>query len=169
MEPLSLAKWELIDLPWAIFWLKELLAWGTLEPVAAFLLSNGMELTRANAEKSALAYYSSTNEPASDKVLDPRRIRDWAMTTYPRDSKHFESVNETFAATTQDMSFQGYSGDQRVLPVFKNNRVEWFDVAGHHLANSVLSEASIIQTLDIPMQDFFWRPQENKVFHQRFV
>jgi hypothetical protein len=52
LEP-SLESWPLLRLPWIVLWLKELITWGTLEPVAAYLLSKNMETTRASAEEMA--------------------------------------------------------------------------------------------------------------------
>ncbi|KAF0247023.1 MAG: DEAD/DEAH box [Planctomycetota bacterium] len=77
---LSLEDWPKSGLPWGAFWIKDLLTWGTLEPVAAFLLARGGAVTRPDAEGKALLYYESLGEemPSRDK-LDPRTIRDWAL------------------------------------------------------------------------------------------
>ena len=45
-------------LPWIAFWLKEIITWGTLEPVAAFLLARGDAVDRPQAEREAAAYYA---------------------------------------------------------------------------------------------------------------
>ena len=52
----SLADWPHTGLPWIVFWLKELLQWGTLDPVAAYLLNRQYEVTRFEANKAAEDY-----------------------------------------------------------------------------------------------------------------
>ena len=82
IRPLEIGDWPLADLPWIAFWLKELLTWGTLEPVAAFLLARGYAKTRTDAEVMSQSYYSSrTTGIAANDLLDPRAIRDWAQQT----------------------------------------------------------------------------------------
>ncbi|MFL5661833.1 MAG: hypothetical protein ACJ8BW_10845 [Ktedonobacteraceae bacterium] len=61
LEP-SLENWPLLGLPWIALWLKELIIWGMLEPVAAYLLSKNMEITCADAEAAAESYYSEQPE-----------------------------------------------------------------------------------------------------------
>ena len=51
--PAALDQWAETQLPWVVFWLKELVTWGTLEPVAAFLLVRGRVRTRGEAETLA--------------------------------------------------------------------------------------------------------------------
>ncbi|WP_298914810.1 DEAD/DEAH box helicase [uncultured Nostoc sp.] len=51
LEPTSLENWPRIGLPWIVFWMKELIAWGTLDPVAAYLLARvDRVITRTQAE-----------------------------------------------------------------------------------------------------------------------
>jgi hypothetical protein len=58
----TLKEWrEITGLPWAAFWLRELLSWGTLEPVVAYLMgvSSGTTTvtTREEAEELVPDYY----------------------------------------------------------------------------------------------------------------
>ena len=39
IRALEIGDWPRSGLPWIAFWIKELITWGTLEPVAAFLLA----------------------------------------------------------------------------------------------------------------------------------
>ncbi|MBN2575241.1 MAG: DEAD/DEAH box helicase [Deltaproteobacteria bacterium] len=78
VRALDIGDWPRSGLPWIAFWMKELLTWGTLDPVAAFLLARGGSVSRPRAEADAQAYYDSTSQGiAPNDVLDPRRIRDW--------------------------------------------------------------------------------------------
>jgi len=75
----SLDNWYLTDLPWVVFWLKELITWGTLEPVAAFLLARDKSvITRRQAEDRAKDYYrDQLSYMSADDLLDPSKIRKW--------------------------------------------------------------------------------------------
>lgn len=52
---LEIDDWPRSGMPWTAFWLKELLLWGTLEPMAAFLLARGDAIDRPSAEEAARA------------------------------------------------------------------------------------------------------------------
>ncbi len=93
IEPLNIDDWPKAGLPWIAFWLKELFTWGTLEPVAAFLLARGDARTRPEAERNARAYYASRVPGiGANELLDPRLIREWANENNPRD----DAQRETF-------------------------------------------------------------------------
>src|SRR5206468_2292964 len=81
LRPTSLDEWPETGLPWAVFWLKELITWGTLDPVAAFLLSQRVELLRINAEERARLYYEQTElaERSPDDRLRASSVRDWVL------------------------------------------------------------------------------------------
>ena len=78
VRAMEMDDWPRSGLPWAAFWLKEIIAWGTLEPVAAFLLARANAREREGAEREAYGYYQQL--PAGlepNEMLDPRRIRLW--------------------------------------------------------------------------------------------
>ena len=83
----QLDDWASTGMPWAVLWLKEMLTWGTVDPIAAFLLSrSGVEQTRAQAKQLAERYYSarlSTTAADPNSVLDPKMIRDWVESLGP--------------------------------------------------------------------------------------
>ncbi len=74
----DLSNWEATGLPWIAVWLKDLIEWGTLDPVAAYLLARGGALTRPNAESLASDYYTSDDALALHDPLDPNAVRRWA-------------------------------------------------------------------------------------------
>ena len=75
---LEIDDWPRSGLPWSAFWLKELLVWGTLEPVAAYLLARGDALDRSQAQREATDYYDQLPGDIDDnEKLNPRRVRDW--------------------------------------------------------------------------------------------
>jgi hypothetical protein len=135
LEP-SLENWPLTELPWIVLWLKELIVWGTLEPVAAYLLARGIEVTRAEAEKTASRYYDEfvTELPFNER-LNAAHIRDWAATISKR--KQSFSRNRPPSQMSVDLlrDFSGSKNTQwKVLPVEKDKNIYWFDPAGYPLA-----------------------------------
>lgn len=78
VRAMEMDDWPRSGLPWSAFWLKEIITWGTLEPVAAFLLARANASERRGAEDEAYGYYlqlPADIEP--NEMLDPRRIRLW--------------------------------------------------------------------------------------------
>jgi hypothetical protein len=133
----TLEDWERTGLPWVTFWLKELIAWGTLDPIAAFLLSSGVSLTRAEAEQQAAAYYDSFAGADANELLDPRAIRNWVGEVFPRlDSVPTESTHRRLPAKVVDSSIQQTARTYRVLPIHEADSIGWIDVAGYLLARS---------------------------------
>lgn len=138
----SLDEWSDLGLPWAVFWLKELLVWGTLEPVAAFILSQGGAPTRKTAEEIARRYYedgaSKHGEQVVDELLNAKHIRDWwlniadARQTDDRPSvpyKHEVNLLRDFSNVPLDRL------RWRVLPIEVDNAIHWLDPAGFVFAS----------------------------------
>lgn len=84
VDALTIDDWPRSGLPWIAFWLKELINWGTLDPVAAFLLARGNAIDRRQAETDAKQYYDTLEkELSANDALDPRRIRTWVEARQP--------------------------------------------------------------------------------------
>jgi hypothetical protein len=132
----TLEDWPQTGLPWIVFWLKELIVWGTLEPVAAFLLARGMEVTRADAVKAARFYYEQFEGLAPDERLNAVTIRDWANTIsrggqVSRDSEPPSQIPVSLLRDFNDASSRQWN----VVPVEIEDEIYWFDLAGFPLAN----------------------------------
>lgn len=51
---------EKTGLPWIIFWLKDIITWGTLDPVTAYVMANDTSIiTRKDAQNIAQDYYNT--------------------------------------------------------------------------------------------------------------
>jgi hypothetical protein len=141
VRPLEIDDWPRAGLPWVAFWLKELLTWGTLEPVAAFLLARGHVKTRPEAERRAVGYYAS--RPAgtdANGLLDPRLIREWAQENRPREQEPAHREEFEIAITlTRDRPRYRYSV-LHVTPIEVNERWTWIDKAGYSVAQSAIIE-----------------------------
>lgn len=138
----NLSLWAETKLPWAAFWIKELLHWGTLDPVASYLISTGLENTRARAEQFAQNYYRD-NQMLHDanELLDPRIVRDWANGAKKRLLPEKTKNPPDFIDVTLVRDFRDKSKlIWRVIPVIKGDKLIWLDVAGYQFAISSVPE-----------------------------
>ncbi|MBS1953392.1 MAG: DEAD/DEAH box helicase [Cyanobacteria bacterium SZAS-4] len=135
-QPLDIKEWKKLDLPWVVFWFKELLTWGTLDPVAAYILSRSLATTRGAAKSLASKYYEEKklDSPPVD-LLDPKVVSDW-VDKQTTSSGVDRSVRSDFSVRlARDFSkYQG--GSIRVLPIRRDNLIHWIDPAGYLLAIS---------------------------------
>ena len=150
----QLEDWARTEMPWAVLWLKEMLTWGTVDPVAAYVLSrSGVNQTRAQAEQLAERYYSAGLSMTADpnSVLDPRAIRDWVASLgasgEARGQRHVADMQVTLLRDFGSMSEQHL----RCIPVEADGSIKWFDVAGFLVAESEkpdLWEESFVDDFD---------------------
>lgn len=133
----TLEDWPLMQLPWVVFWLKELLTWGTLEPVAAYLLAKNIKSTRKDAEEAAELYYQSQPHLNPDEFLNASDIRKWADTQYKRVTRSVSKMPPASMKVTLLRDFTKVTNKHwRVLPVESENTIYWFDSAGFQFAFS---------------------------------
>jgi hypothetical protein len=137
IRALEIADWPRSGLPWIAFWLKELINWGTLDPVAAFLLARGDAIDRPTAEVDARAYYEGLEDGTDpNDVLDPRLIRDWVEARRPRTVRAPAArgfgLTAALARNPNDFRQQRIT----VSPVERNDEILWVDPAGYVVARS---------------------------------
>ena len=169
-EATSLDAWQDAGLPWIVFWLKELLAWGTLEPVAAFLLGRGAFLTRREAEQAAQPYYASEIATSRSDPLDARSIRDWCESEFQLDRKEKKrAALIKFPARIVDEAIAQSDEVFRVVPLFTEKNVKWADVAGYVLATSSSQQTSAIRDCNPISNDFVLKPSERVVTVREYV
>lgn len=136
VDALTIDDWPRSGLPWIGFWLKELVNWGTLDPVAAFLLARGNARNRAQAEADAQVYYAQLDaDTAPNDKLDPRRIRDWVETRQPP-----APMRRASREIALDVQLERPAGDYlvrqlSVLPLATRDRLRWIDPAGYAVAH----------------------------------
>ncbi len=134
---LDIDQWPRSGLPWIAFWLKELVTWGTSDPVAAFLLARGDAMDRSRAEADAAAYYEQLPDDIDpNQRLDPNRIRDWlnarqGVAQRPREAAAVD-IDVTLARPADAFL-------DRRLPVMhftSGSGLTWIDPAGYVVARS---------------------------------
>jgi len=131
----ELESWPALGLPWAVFWMKELVVWGTLEPLAAYLLSRAKSSVRDEAEAIALRYYMEHPNVEDDELLNATHIRGWTERHFPSSSYMPVSRPPTKVKVDLLRDFgQATSKEWRVLPLQVDGVIRWVDPAGFHLA-----------------------------------
>lgn len=139
----NLQSWKQTNLPWIAFWVKELIIWGTLEPVAAYLLARRLVVTRKEAEEAASAYYIDQEEQgvSGDDFLNPTVIKDWVNASFRDEPTPLPYGPPLKIKVTLVRDFSKTSKTfWRVVPVNLGAEIGWFDLAGFQLAKSQLIE-----------------------------
>jgi len=137
IRALEIEDWPRSGLPWIAFWIKELITWGTLDPVAAFLLARGDAIDRPQAEADARAYYDSLPQDVdANDMLDPRQIRNWmdarrVRAEEPSAIREF-AIEANLARPAADYLRPRLS----VSPLEIDDRLIWIDPAGYTVAHS---------------------------------
>jgi hypothetical protein len=164
----SLGDWPQTGLPWAVFWIKELIVWGTLDPVAAYLLAREVVVTRSEAEKLAARYYEEQPQnQTSDDLLNALTIRNWVdpLVGHAQSSAaaQFDEIKATLLRDFTDVPHRQW----RVIPVEVGNEIRWSDPAGFPLAVSPKPSTWILGTFDI--YDFLLVPDRQVVLSSQYL
>lgn len=131
----TLQDWPLLQLPWVAFWLKELIIWGTLEPVAAYLLAKNIKTTRGDAEEAAELYYNEQYHPIPDELLNAATIRNWIEAQYRQNHYAASTKPPEYIKVDLLRDFSKVTNTQwRVIPIEVDNEIHWLDPAGFPLA-----------------------------------
>lgn len=167
---LSPEDWGETGMPWIVIWIKEMVMWGTLEPVASYLLARGLATTRAEAEERALDYYAFRNEEdGGAPLLHPEAVRNWASSEVASQSKEAgeRPPDRIDVALEHDLNASQLKRSWRVLPVARNDQISWTDPAGYVLASC----ASPPKWRNRYSQsfDFFLEPQSGQVVSREFL
>jgi hypothetical protein len=139
-EAPTLETWrETTRLPWFGFWIRELLKWGTLDPFVAFCLAQGLAMTRTEATSlrpSFDAWLASAGlQATAENLIDPRNFLAWQR-ILPRGREFAEGPRTSVAILTNS---DGRRNTYDVLPVRRNDFVDWIDAGGYAVARSGLN------------------------------
>jgi hypothetical protein len=140
LVPLRLEVWQETGLPWIVCWLKELITWGTLEPMAAYILGRGLADTRTDAEGLAARYHRDIAAARlSGDPLSALTMRAWvdehiAGTRQPRTRRTPREIPAEPAVNFDGEDFRPWN----VLPATNGRELLWIDPAGYVLAKSTV-------------------------------
>jgi DEAD/DEAH box helicase len=164
-----LERWQQCELPWSVMWYKDLVSWGTLDPIASYALTKKEAYTRPVASDIAAEYWESVDE-ISDAALEPKLVAEWmhereqARAAIEDDQPMPQS--EIPAELIED--FSKYSGPRfRVLPATGEQVIDWFDPGGFLLARSGIPENW--ERLKDGESDFMLDPSSALVTWQHYV
>jgi hypothetical protein len=132
----TLESWPDTGLPWIALWLRDLLVYGTLDPVVAFLMSSGAATSRPNAQRAAVEYGRDGNPSADPDFFDPRRIRAWHGSLVSDDPRVVESEVPGAIVARQFESGFAEAKPRRVVPISGSDATSWYDIAGISMAKS---------------------------------
>jgi len=166
-KPLTLEDWPLSQLPWIGFWIKELIVWGTLEPVAAFLMSRRYAWTRNEAETIAESYYKEVSGDPNE-LLNPSTIRDWSVKRFSKGRRSVDQQGQIRYGAELLRDFSGKTQvEWRVIPIIKEDTIVWLDVGGFPLAKS--KKPNSWNSGDIATRDFVLFSNEKSVVSRAYI
>jgi len=164
-----LDRWQRCELPWSVMWYKDLVSWGTLDPIASYALTKKEAFTRPVASDIAAEYWESVDE-ISDAALEPKRVAEWIRERGQARSAVEEDQGLPQSEIAVDLieDFSEHTGTQlRVLPAVSEHRIDWYDPAGFLLAGSNIPEHW--QNLKTTETDFVLDPSSSVVAWRRYV
>ena len=152
----SLERWSDTGLPWIVFWLKELIIWGTLDPVVAHLLSHGLAFTRGEAEEIAKVYYGELESlDTPNDALNASKIRNWCSKQGSAGELTFQLPATAAFEVQLIRNFDKSSKNLwRVIPVEVANEILWLDPGGFSFARSTKPSSwqpSLLSTHDFTL------------------
>lgn len=134
-ETFKISEWPRTELPWIAFWIKELITWGTLDPVAAYLMSIRQVKLRNEAETKAHEYYRGIS--ATDEAFNPLLIREWSIALQTQDDVDLPTTFPKRIPVHLDRDFRNHNGQSFfVFPIAHQGSTYWLDSAGYLLARN---------------------------------
>ncbi|WP_136797071.1 DEAD/DEAH box helicase [Desulfosediminicola ganghwensis] len=131
----TLQRWENAGYPWAVLWIKDMISWGVLDPVAAWLMNERRVITRDDAIEEAQKYWDEHESNIDDSLLDPRLIRKWFISE--KKEKKKIRKKRTGIPIEQIVKIDLLPNDKwRVLPIVVGDKILWNDSACYPLVKS---------------------------------
>ena len=164
-----LERWQQCELPWSVMWYKDMVSWGTLDPIASYVLTKKEAFTRPVASDIAAEYWELVDE-ISDAALEPKSVAEWMRGR--EQARYAAEEDKRMPQSEIDVelieNFSDYRGAQlRVLPAMSEKVIDWFDPGGFLLARSGIPENW--QRLNVSESDFVLNLSSAVVTWQRYV
>lgn len=138
--PLDASSWESqMDLPWVVFWLRELIKWGTLEPLVSYLMSSG-EVSNRDGNDSLIAEYTNwalENSISNESLISPLNFKKWEISRYTSSDSSTKAESACKSLIIRPDFKKEIDKKISLYPYHKaNDDVIWFDRAGYDVAAS---------------------------------
>jgi len=166
-------NWSASGLPWSAYWIKDLVTWGLLDPVAVYLLMKGIVDTRPEAITKAAVYWQEWRERESDEMFDPRKLADWVRMqslfaeSFDRQQVPLASREISYPVTIEQAFVSASQRQWKVLPIQTGDTVSWLDQAGYLLARGRKPEGW--EVIDIKANDFLLDTDRSLVIKQAYL
>lgn len=135
---------EVTGLPWVCYWVRDLLKYGTVSPVRAYLLARQRVFTRADAktyEDQFIDWLDREGHTLPDETLRPVRIREWEQSVFSKDMEA-TILDQEHVAVELDEQFRGYSESLMAWPVVGPTETVWFEPGGYRIGSSTRVDAA---------------------------
>lgn len=168
VEKNTFERWEDTSMPWSVFWIKDMIIWGLLDPVATYLLIYGFAETRKDALLIASQYYEKFKTVKSDLLFDPRKIAKWASGVFKKE--HISKTLEELTVPVQllDKAEKYSELSYHVWPIHRDSTIIWIDPSGYLLAKCEMPRDW--KDYDINQYDFTLRTRHSsEVIVKRYL
>jgi hypothetical protein len=162
-------RWTETKLPWSVFWLKDLITWGILDPVSVLILMKGKASARQEAKEIANEYYEKYEGADGDVIFDPQKISEWFFEKYAQEADAEKDLTKEliFPAKILENFEEKSKLDWYVLPIQTAKSIKWIDPAGFPLAES--KRPAKWHEKYLKNYDFILRPNKRKVFGHPYL
>jgi len=130
------------SLPWISYWCRDLLRWGTVEPMVAYLLSRGRIVSREGGDVYVSEFNSwKTANGYSDPEdsINPQLIAAWYSERFDWDESAHKGLSTPPASKvsfTPDPPFQGIQESLMAWPMTVDSNTWWMEPAGYRIGIS---------------------------------
>ena len=162
-------RWSIAKLPWAVFWVKDLITWGMIDPVAVLILMRGKTDTRKEALILSKEYYEKYDEDEGDSIFNPKQIFDWFSYKYDEEFEieDIKAKKQEFSVKLIEDLGEKSELEWHVLPIQNNKLIKWIDPAGYPLA--VGGKSSKLKQDYIERYEFILKPNKKTVIGQPYI
>jgi hypothetical protein len=141
LETPTLDTWRATTgLPWIGFWFRELLRWGTLDPLVAFALAQGLARTREEAIALRPEYgawlVGQGQAMDAEALIDPQNFLAWQRSR----AREAAPADAVLASVAQMTGVDGHHRRYDVHPFVREGGIDWIDAAGFAVARSPYSQ-----------------------------
>lgn len=159
--------WEATGSPWIVAWIKDLLVWGVLDPVAAALLARDVVVTRDAAEERARGYYETVENNGSADVLDAASVGAWVAAQVEGPSGESAEAEQRYDIDQLSPRMVGEHLVRiwRVIPSVTKRGIRWLDPSGVALAET----SGLRLRFNARRYDFHLDPESRSVIASRYV
>ena len=123
-------------------------------------------ITRVDAQKISQNYYNNYGYINNDEIFNPDTIKKWYHIYKIQYNQHAEEEHnneEQFQVKLDRNSILYTQLKYRVIPIIKNNKIYWIDIAGYIMAVSDIGKINVYDN------DYILYPKEKRVISSKYL